>query len=92
MEVLKQGQYEPLSVYEQVLILYALKNRFLKDVPVHEIHRYQTELLEHVATNHRYIYETLEKEKAISDETDAQLKDVMSEFTNLFVKTVEVKE
>lgn len=92
MEVLKQGQYAPLSVYEQVLILFALKNRYLKDVPIGEIARYQTELLEHVATNHRYLYETLEKEKAISDETDTQLKDVISEFSNLFVKTVEVKE
>ncbi|MDF9867698.1 F-type H+-transporting ATPase subunit alpha [Bacilli bacterium PM5-3] len=89
MEVLKQGQYAPLSVYEQIIILYALKNRYLKEVPVHEVKRYEAELLQDVAQNHRYIFETLEEEKTISDATDESLKSILEKFTSDFVKTVE---
>lgn len=91
MEVLKQDQYAPLSVYEQVIILFALKNRYLKDVPVHEVKRYETELLQAVHQDHRYIFETLEEEKQISDATDENLKTILGNFTTEFVKTVEVE-
>ena len=89
MEVLKQDQYAPLSVYEQIIVLFALKNRFLKDVPVEEVKRYESELLQSMHQDHRYIFETLEEEKTISEATDKNLKDILDKFTNEFIKTVE---
>lgn len=92
LEVLKQGQYAPKSVYEQVLILFALKNRFLKDVPVDEIARYEKEMLSYFETNHKDVFVTLEDEQKISDETDTKLKHILEKFTTDFLKTVEIEE
>ena len=89
MEVLKQDQYAPLSVYEQIIVLFALKNRYLKEIPVEEVKRFERELLQEISQNHRYIFETLETEKKISDATEESLKSVIGNFTTEFVKTVE---
>lgn len=92
MRVLRQGQYNPLNVYEQVLILYALKNRFLKDVPVDEVHRYEKELIESVYEENHDLIDILEKEKEISSDTDKMMQEVLTKFTERFLKTVEVSE
>ncbi|MDL2211315.1 F0F1 ATP synthase subunit alpha [Erysipelotrichaceae bacterium OttesenSCG-928-M19] len=89
MEVLKQDQYAPLSVYEQIIILFALKHNYLKEVPVDEVKRFENELLQDVHQNHRYIFEVLEEEKTISEATDENLKTILEKFTTEFVKTVE---
>lgn len=92
LEVLKQNQYAPKTVYEQVLILFALKHRFLKDVPVYEILRYEKEMEQYFETNHKDVYVTLETEQKISDETDEKIKQILTKFTEDFIKTCEIEE
>lgn len=91
LEVLKQDQYSPLGVYDQVLVLYALKNKYLKEVPVEEVQRYQKELLSDIKQNHIDIFNTLQEEKAISDDLDNLLKKALEKFTTDFIKTCETK-
>lgn len=92
LEVLKQNQYSPKTVYEQVLILFALKERFLKDVPINEVARYESEMLQYFTINHKDIYDVLEKEQKISDETDERIKQILTKFTEEFIKTCELDE
>lgn len=91
MEILKQYNYAPFTVYEQIVILFALQNKFLNNVPVHEIKRYEQELLAEIKQDHRYIIETLEEEKVISDETSENMKGILTKFTESFIKTCETE-
>ena len=52
VEVLKQDEYQPIAVENQVMIIYAVTNDFLADIPVNNIKRFEKELLEFVDTNY----------------------------------------
>jgi F-type H+/Na+-transporting ATPase subunit alpha len=86
LEVLKQDQYSPYSVYDQILILFALKNRYLKDISVEHVKEYEEELLKEFNDKHEDIMTTLKNEKAISETTDQALCEAMETFTNNFIK------
>ena len=88
MEILKQDQYSPLSVYDQVLSLFAIKHRFIKNVPLSEVKRYESEVIAHIHEKHPEIVEELTSKKAISSELGASMKEVYTNFTNDFVNTL----
>ena len=88
MEILKQDQYSPLSVYDQVLSLFAIKHRFIKNVPLSEVKRYESEVIAHIHEKHPEIVEELVSKKAISSELEASMKEVYTNFTNDFVNTL----
>ena len=88
MEILKQDQYSPLSVYDQVLSLFAIKHRFIKNVPLSEVKRYESEVIAHIHEKHPEIVEELTSKKAISSELEASMKEVYTSFTNEFVNTL----
>ena len=88
MEILKQDQYSPLSVYDQVLSLFAIKYRFIKNVPLSEVKRYESEVIAHIHEKHPEIVEELTSKKAISSELEASMKEVYTSFTNEFVNTL----
>ena len=88
MEILKQDQYSPLSVYDQVLSLFAIKHRFIKNVPLSEVKRYESEVIAHIHEKHPGIVEELVSKKAISSELEASMKEVYTNFTNDFVNTL----
>lgn len=84
MEILKQDQYSPASVYDQVISLFAVKHRFIKSVPVEEIRRYETELLAYMQTKHPEVYQELEVKKEISPTLEASMKQAFATFTKSF--------
>ncbi|MDR1755297.1 MAG: F0F1 ATP synthase subunit alpha [Eubacterium sp.] len=86
VEVLKQGQSSPLSVEDQVFIIYAVINDFLKSVDVKKIAQYERELFEYMSENRQALIETLKKEKELSNDSEAVLKKALIEFTEKFVK------
>jgi F-type H+-transporting ATPase subunit alpha len=90
LEILKQDQYAPLSVIDQVIIFFALKNRYLDKIPVNEVKRYEEELRLVIHQNYRHIYEALDAEKTISETSEADLKTLLDKYTSDFIKTVEV--
>lgn len=79
-EVLKQPQYQPMPVQYQVIIIYAATNRYLLDVPVQDILRFEKEFFEFLDTKYPEIPESIAAEKQISDNTDAALMKAIVEF------------
>jgi F-type H+-transporting ATPase subunit alpha len=79
-EVLKQGQYQPLPVEQQVAILWAATNGFLEDVAVADVRDFEREYLEYLRTAKPEILNTIATEKALSDETIALLRSATEDF------------
>ena len=86
-EVLKQGQYVPLSVDKQVISLYAATKGYVDDIPVHDVSRFEKELLAFMAANYPQVSESIVAEKKITDENEATLKKAIAEFKETFAVT-----
>ncbi len=85
MEMLKQPQYAPMDVYDQILVLFAARHRFIKPVPIHRIKEYQTSLLDMMHAKHQDLIENIKQEQKITEEIENKLKEIYQEFTNQFV-------
>ncbi len=83
-EVLKQPQYQPMPVQYQVIIIYVVTNKYLLDVPVADITRFEKELFEFLDTKYPEVPGAIEKEHVISEETEATLKKAVEEFKGQF--------
>lgn len=84
MEILKQPQYSPMKVEDQVVILYAVINRHLTDIPVEKVSQFEKEFVNFVNNNYPEIIESIKTEKDITNETDEKLKDAIVEFKKNF--------
>jgi F-type H+-transporting ATPase subunit alpha len=80
VEVLKQPQYAPMPVEQQVMVVYAVTNGFLDEVPVPQIRAWEREFLGYVAARFPQIAETLRSEKVLSRDTEGLLKRAIDEF------------
>jgi F-type H+-transporting ATPase subunit alpha len=87
VELLKQGQYNPVPVARQVVSIYLATNGYMDEVPVADIKRYEKEVLEFIEVKHNNIYETIKKEKVLSDEVESEIKKVAEEFAGVFKKS-----
>ncbi|MCI9318941.1 MAG: F0F1 ATP synthase subunit alpha [Lachnospiraceae bacterium] len=85
-EVLKQPQYKPMPVQYQVIIIYAVTNKYLLDVPVGEITRFEKEFFEFLDTKYAEVPKSIAEEKVISDKTDELLQKAIKEFKAQFLK------
>ncbi len=85
-EVLKQPQYQPMPVQYQVIIIYAVTKRFLLDVPVEDITRFEKEFFDYLDTRHPEIPAAIAEEKVISDETESRLVKALNAFKEEFLK------
>ena len=85
-EVLKQPQYQPMPVQYQVIIIYVVTRKYLLDVPVDEITRFEKEFFEFLNTKYPEIPNAIAEEKVISEETEGKLKKAIEEFKQVFVK------
>ena len=83
-EMLKQGQYQPLSMAQEVISLYAVNNGFLDEIPVEDVTRYEHEMLGYLNNHCSIILTTLEKEQKFTDELKAQLDDALDDFGKMF--------
>ena len=86
VEVLKQGQYEPLPVENQVLIIYAGTNGFLDNLSESVLKKYETELFRFVDTNHPGILAELRTKRELTDDIRARLEAVLREFNDTFTQ------
>ena len=85
-EVLKQPQYQPMPVQYQVIIIYAETKRFLLDVPVEDITRFEKEFFDYLDTKHPEIPAAIAEEKVISDATEEKLVKALNDFKAEFLK------
>lgn len=86
-ELLKQPQYAPLQVEEQVVVIYAGVNGYLDNLPVGDVGRYEEELLRHFRDEKKDVLETIRNEKKLSDETTEKVKSAIEAFTNNFASS-----
>ena len=85
-EVLKQPQYNPMPVEYQIIIIYAVTNKYLLDVPTEEITRFESEFFDFIKTKCPEIPSGIAQEKVISDTTEEKLKKAIEEFKAEFLK------
>lgn len=78
-EVLKQPQYSPMSLGEQVLILYAVTNGYLDNIPIDEIVDYEKSFHEFMKTNHPALEQKINDEKEITPELEEAIRAAMKE-------------
>ncbi len=82
--VLKQPQSSPLSVEDQVIIIYAVINNFLKNIPVEKISDFETELFRYIAERYPEITDSIRKNKVLTPENEEALKKVLTEFAEKY--------
>ncbi|MGH4013430.1 MAG: F0F1 ATP synthase subunit alpha [Pseudonocardiaceae bacterium] len=83
-ELLKQGQYEPRPVEEQVVSIWLGTRGHLDEVPVPDVRRFESEFLDHIRRNHKDIVDTIGESKQFSEDTEQQLVDAVKEFKSQF--------
>ncbi len=85
VEVMKQDQYAPFEVEEQVVSIYAVTNAYMDEVPVSEIRRFERELLTFVKDRHPGVMNALRAKPDLTDEVTENLKTALADFAKVFV-------
>ena len=83
-EMLKQPQYKPMPVENQVIMIYAATKRYLLDIKVEDVLRFEGELIELVSTKYPEILETIRETKAMDDATEQKLIQAIEECKKSF--------
>jgi F-type H+-transporting ATPase subunit alpha len=83
-ELLKQPQYSPLPVEEQVVAIYAGVRGYLDKIDVSDVTRFEEGVLGEVRANHADVLTAIRDEKVISDDSEAKLKAIMDDFAKTF--------
>ncbi|MCF8001411.1 MAG: F0F1 ATP synthase subunit alpha [Halanaerobiales bacterium] len=84
VESLKQPQYSPMPIAEQIISIYAVVEGYLDDIPVSNVNRFEEELLTYVANNYPELKEDIKRVGKLTDEIEGKLISVIEEFQELF--------
>ena len=84
MEILKQAQYKPLKVEEEVMILFAVTNRYLDDIPVDRVKAFENDFLEYMENTSSETAKKILEKKELTDEIKEELKLKIEEFKKTF--------
>ena len=85
VEVLKQGQYVPMDVEDQVLILYALTRGFLDDIEINRLGRFEKEFLEFMHSVHSAVIGEIKNSKDISEDLNGKIVSAIEQFKKSFI-------
>src|SRR5438270_12454257 len=80
VELLKQGQYKPMPVEQEIIVVYAGTQGFLDDVPVNRVQEFQNALLQYVDTSAADVRRELAEKKELSAELETRLKQALADF------------
>ena len=83
-ELLKQPEFSPLSMEEQVCVIYAGTRGYLDKIPARDVGRYEADFLRHLHADKADLLATIRKEQKLSDDTEAKLKSTVETFTARF--------
>ena len=84
VEVLKQDRNSPIAVENQVIIIYAVTNNYLKDIPVDKIGEFEAELFDEIDNGHPEIISSIKETKELTKENEEALKSALEEFVKKF--------
>ena len=79
-EMLKQGQYKPMKVEYQVIIIYAATRKYLLQIPTEKVQDFEEKLLEYTGRRHPELPEKIRTEKALTEEVETMLRSVIEEY------------
>ncbi|XP_007972341.2 ATP synthase subunit alpha, mitochondrial [Chlorocebus sabaeus] len=79
-ELLKQGQYSPMAIEEQVAVIYAGVRGYLDKLEPSKITKFENAFLSHVISQHQALLGTIRADGKISEESDAKLKEIVTKF------------
>ncbi|NLJ83482.1 MAG: F0F1 ATP synthase subunit alpha, partial [Halanaerobiaceae bacterium] len=92
VEILKQPQYSPMDVEDQVLVIYIATRGYLDDIPVDNIARFEREFLAYVQANYPELPEDIRKEADLSAGNEEKLIQIIKEFKEIFIVEREKRE
>ena len=84
VELLKQDQYVPMLVEQQVLVIFAGTNGYVDDVPVNLVKKFEQELLRFVVSKHQALLNDIKTKKQIDDDLKGRAKAAIEEFKKSF--------
>jgi len=84
VELLKQGQYKPLSVVQQIISLFAGVRGLVDDIPVADIQKFESGLLNFMEDKHQALIDKIAEAKKLDDDSESQLTAAIEEFRGLF--------
>jgi F-type H+-transporting ATPase subunit alpha len=84
VEVLKQGQYAPLSVEDQVMVIFAVTQGYLDDLAASEIRAWESSFREYMRSGHPGVGDAIRTENVISDDTEEKLRKAIEAHKKLF--------
>jgi F-type H+-transporting ATPase subunit alpha len=87
VELLKQPQYQPMDVVDQVLSIHAGARGFLDDVPLNRVADFERELLKYFRDEFPEVREELVKSRKLSDDLDKKMQDVVAKFKAVFTRS-----
>ncbi len=85
MEILKQGQYQPMAVEDQIITIFAATRGYVDDVPLTKVAQFEEELLRYMHTVKKEIPQQILTDKKLSDELNKAIGDAVSEFKKGFL-------
>jgi len=85
VEILKQGQYQPLPIAKQVLAIFAVNNGYVDDYPADSVQRYESEMIAYMESKQAKLLADLDEKKAIDDDIEGRIKTALDEFKGQFV-------
>ncbi len=88
VQLLKQGQYLPMPVEKQVVVLYAGTNGYLDEIPAEEVERCEKELLDMMELKHADFLLEIARKKLLTDDITTRLKDILASFMATFKNSV----
>jgi len=84
VEILKQGQYVPMTLGEQILVLYAGTQGFLDDVAVEKVKEFESGLLSFVKSQKKDVLDEIEEKKNLDETLKGKLNDAINAFKGTF--------
>jgi len=84
VELLKQGQYVPMPVEEQVVGIFAGTNGYLDEIPLEDVQRFEGELREYVNLKYQDVFTTIAEQKTLSEQMTGKLHAILKEFSSRF--------
>src|SRR6202165_178317 len=91
-EILKQPQYQPMGVENQVLVIWAATKGYVDDIAIENVRKFEGELLQFVQNSHPSLLESIREKKALTDEITADLKQVLQDFKELWQERYETAQ
>src|SRR6267378_3482107 len=90
VEILKQPQYQPMNVENQILVIWAVSNGYADGVAVDDVRDFEAELLKFVENSHPGLLQSIREKKSLTDEITTDLKQALSDFKDIWTERTTV--